>query len=328
MVRLDIPNIGIAVYNEGKNLEIMLRSLKESIIQIRPIHKPDLYICFNGCNDNSIHNFSRRLENLKQQFRVHILSSKKGKLRAHQIIIKAIKNLKPILFIDADILITAEAIKILFKAIYEDKKLIVCSAYPYVFKPKNSKVFQRILFPILNFKRIFPEIEISKVNVERFHPGAKSEFEKKSRVYFHGRCFIIRNKEIYQFPKDLSKIVGDDTFLSFSILEHYPPGSIKVFYNAKVYSKPQLSLSSYLNTWLRIRKDLDNIYEEYPKFISVKKYVEMKPNWEFVLYNLKGIRKIQAILFFLLRYLDRIYYLLKSREVNLETIWSYSSKEN
>lgn len=320
------PNIGIAVYNEGLFLEKTLRYLKRSFIELSFIKKSDLFICFNGCSDQSILSTLNVIDELKKVFNVHILSSKRGKLRAHQTIINNIKNDLPIIFIDADVFVSADAISKLVREIKEKDKLIVVSAYPYVLYPTKVTFYQRLILPIINLKRIYPQVEISGGDVSSFNPWGKSYFEKQSRIYFHGRCFIIRNKFFYKFPRENSKIRGDDTFLSFIILHSYPPGSIRVLYEAKVFSKPQLSIKAYLKTWYRIRKDLDIIYEEYPQFLKFKKLVTMKPNWAF-LNKLVFEDKLRFFLFCFLRKYEAYSYKLLADYIKIDDIWAYCSKD-
>ena len=320
-------NIGIAVYNESKMLKKTLTNLRSSILQLNLKERPNLFVCFNGCNDDTISYSINILEDLESNLAIHILSSKRGKLRAHQTIIENVNNNRPIIFMDADVFVNSAALKKLLDILSSDENVMVASAYPYVIEPKNLRLYHRIIFPIINIKRIYPEIEICKNNVDIFHPNAKSDFERKSRVYFHGRCFIIRDKYLYKFPENFSDIVGDDSFLSFVVLKDYPPGSIKVIYDAKVYSRPQLSIKSYLKSWLRIRKDIDNINKEYPEFLSLKKYVKMKTNWKFVIYNLSLSYKIYAILFYFLRLFEVILYKIKADKIDLNKIWQYKLKE-
>jgi len=327
MEKIESFNIGIAVYNEGRNIEKTMKVLFDSLSNISFKGKPHIYICFNGCTDNTISSFLIQLRLMKKFFKISILSSKKGKLKAHREIVSVIQNYKPILFLDADIFVNSYVIKRLVSTLRKDNKLQVVSAYPYAIKPKNLNFYQKLLFPIINLKRIIPQIEIAKNDVSIFHPNAKSDFERKSRIYFHGRCFIIRNKFLYSFPTSESGVIGDDTFLSFYFLQNFPPGSIKVLYDAPVYSYPQLSVVSYLKSWYRIRKDLENIYKSYPNFKPLRKYVEMKMNWQYVLRNLSLKYKIDSMLFFLLRCFEVISYRLLRQGINADKIWNYKCKE-
>jgi len=187
---LEAPNIAMAVYNEEKNLKNTLSCLKNSILSLNFENKPNFYICFNGCSDNSISIFKDIQKELEAEMVVHILSSPKGKLRAHQVIIENIDNFEPVIFMDADIIVNQESLKLLIEFIKKDKIIVVCSAYPYSLRPQHPTLYQKIIFPIINIKRIYPKIEICSTDVKIFHPEAKTEFEERSRIYFHGRCFI------------------------------------------------------------------------------------------------------------------------------------------
>ena len=319
-------HIGIAVYNEAKNIKKSLLYLEDSLKNLYPKYKFDLIICPNGCTDNS----EEILEDIKKEFKfpIKLVSSEKGKLFAHKKILESIRDKSPIIFMDADILVPSKTINNLLEYLDKNHKIEIISSYPYVIKPKKLTFYQRIIYPILNLKRIFPMIEISKYDVNEFHKDALNEFERKSRIYFHGRCFIIKNKEIYKFPEKGSKIRGDDTFLSLKILHTKPKGSIKISFNSPVYSIPLLSIRKYLNTWYRIRKDLDYIYKEYPEFLSLRKKTTMKLNWNYIFFSLPFKYKLSALGFCLLRLYEKTSYHIIKPWIHLDYIWRYDEKES
>jgi len=321
--KLKSLNIGIAVYNEARTLDQSLRSLIEDLDTMNFEKAPTIYICFNGCNDSTINKFLGIRKEVN--YPIKILSSPKGKIRAHKRIINEINNNLPVVFIDADIVFPKGTLNKILKELYYNKRIIV-SAYPYSLKPKNLSSINKVLYGTINIKRIYPKIEIARKDVSNFHPGEMSNFIKRSRIYFHGRCFVIRDKSVYTFPKEGLGIVGDDTFLSFYTLRHYAPGSIKILYDAKVYSKPQFSISAYLKNWFRIRKDLENIYKNYPEFKKFKRLVKMKINWNYVFKELPFEYKLYAILFFLLRSFELSSFFILSRRINADEIWSYKDK--
>jgi len=319
-------HIGIAVYNEAKNIRNSLIYLENSLKNIDRKYKFDLIICPNGCTDNS----EEVLDEIKKEFTfpIKLISSKKGKLFAHKKILGSIDDKNPVIFMDADILVPAKTINDLLEYLDKNHNVYIISAYPYAVKPKRLTFYQKITYPILNIKRIYPMIEVSKYNITKFHIDATNEFERKSRIYFHGRCFIVRNKEVYAFPKERSKIRGDDTFLSLKILNERPKGSIKVLYNSPVYSVPLLSVKKYLNTWYRIRKDLDHIYTEYPEFLHLKKKTKMKLNWNYIISSLPFEYKLSAVGFYFLRIYESVSYFVLKPWINLENIWKYDRKES
>ena len=160
MKKLEAPNIGIAVYNEGRNIEKTMKFFLDSLRNISFRSKPHIYICFNGCTDNTISSFLNLFSSIKKIFSISVLSSKKGKLKAHHEIISSIHNNKPIIFLDSDIFVTAEVIKKLVSSLQEDKKLKVVSAYPYVIKPENINFYQRFIFSLINLGWSKPKIPI------------------------------------------------------------------------------------------------------------------------------------------------------------------------
>jgi hypothetical protein len=324
MKKLLAPNICLAIYNEANNLEKIFFHIKKSLDKINFQGKPKIYTCLNGCTDNSEEIMIKLKKN--SPYPIKILHSKKGKILAHQEIIKNIKNNNPVIFMDADILINNLAIEDLLNALKENNKLRIVSAYPYILIPKLRNHYHKFLLKIINIKRIYPQIEIAKYNVSKFHPDARSAFEKQSRIYFHGRFFALQNKYVYEFPRFPTNIAGDDSFLSHLLINKYPPGSIKVLFETKVYSYPELSLINYFKTWFRILKDIDNIYQEYPEFLPNRKYFLMKINWKFIFNQIPPKDKIFAYLFFLIKIVESLTYRLLRHKIVVNKLWRYQKK--
>ena len=315
--------IGIAAYNEENNLYKTLSRLESSLLQIKGL-SPYILICINGCTDNTKEVAKNYIRN--SVFPIEIIESQRGKLKAHKKIVeRAGKGY--ILFIDADVLVSADTLKKLILEMDKRPSIQVASAYPYTKLPKKANLYQRMIYPLLNLKRIYLEVEIAKEDVSIYHPFALNSYEMKSRVYFHGRCFIIRSKEVYHFPNTKSGIRGDDTFLSFYILKNYAPGSIRVLFDAYVYSNPTLSIRAYLKEWFRIRKDVELIYENYKSFKPLKKITSMKLNWKFILRDLPLIFKIYAIFYYFLKKFEVVMYIIKRKNILIDEIWQYENKK-
>ena len=317
--------ICIAAYNEERTILKTLKFLENSLKQIRLKQKPVILVGLNGCSDNTKDIVARVKQTYK--FPLKIVNSSKGKLRAHKEMIKHVEGQGSVLFLDADVLVPSSTIESIISCLDQNPKLKIVSAYPYVLKPSSLKGIKKFTYYILNLKRILPKIEIAKEDVTDYHGAEiKDNFLKKSRIYFHGRCFAIRNKGIYAFPAENSLIRGDDTFLSFAILKKQPRQSVKVLYDAPVYSYPEFSFANYLRAWHRIRKDLDNIYEEYPEFLEIGKKTEMIINWDYVIKELSFSYKIYALGFFILKKFEAASYALFKKKIDIDKLWSYSDK--
>ncbi len=316
--------IGIAAYNEENNILNTLKSVESSLVKINNLSSYIL-VCVNGCTDKTKEIVEKYAK--KSNVYVKVIESKRGKLKAHKKIIEESKE-GYILFLDADVIVSTDTLKKLINELDKRPLIQVVSAYPYTKDPKNAKLYQRILYPLLNLKRIYPQIEMAREDVKNYHPFASNSYELKSRVYFHGRCFIIRNKKVYHFPKQGTGIRGDDTYLSFYILKNYAPGSIRVLFDAPVYSNPNLSVRGYLREWLRIRKDVDLIYQNYRSFEPLRKITSMKLNWRFVLRELPFRFKLYGFFYYFLKKFETIVYNLKRKSIFIDNIWQYENKNS
>jgi hypothetical protein len=310
--------IGIAAYNEEKNIVSTLRCLEKSLEKINLINKPEIIICLNGCNDKT----SVKVHRLKKKYKykISILHSEKGKLKAHKTITNYCQKNIPILFLDADVYIQSKTIISLFDELKRNNFVKVVSSFPTI-KNDFSKInFKNFLIRVLNFKRLHPKIEISKGNVSNYHLE-KDDFLSKSRIYFHGRCFLLRHKDYYKFPNKNSKIRGDDSFLSFYLRHEFPKGSIKVIYDNPVYTEPVSSLKEYYLSWYRIRKDLDLIYKEYPEFKKIGKLAEMKFNWKYFLSDLSFQNKIISLFYYLIKLIEKYSFKIIRKKIDIDKIW-------
>lgn len=318
-----MTSICIAAYNEEENIEQALRYLEKSLIDINFDKNVKIIVGLNGCNDKTEEVVKRVSKNYNFPFL--ITHSEKGKIKSHKEMLKLVGANELVFFMDADVLVPGKTILDLENEMKKDKFVKIASGYPYVVSPEKSSISKAFLFNVLNLKRIYPKVEIAKNDVSMYH-SAKDEFDKKSRIYFHGRFFAIRNKSIYKFPEDGSKIVGDDTFLTRTTLYQHGKGSIKVLFDSKVYCAPLMSIGSYLKSWYRIRKDIEEINKEYPEFKQFDNKIIMTVNWNYVK-NLSLRVKFYALCFFILRKFEAFSFSLIKNRINLNKTWTYHTKE-
>ena len=318
-------SIGIAAYNEENNIGKCLSYLKSQLKELNLLKSSEIIVCLNGCNDKTGKIVKRFKKDSLNKLR--IIHARKGKLNAHKKILEKINHKNPVLFCDADVLVPKETILAIIRTFDEDKNAKVVSGYPSTIEPYKTNWYQKIIYYVLNLKRIHPKIEVAKADVSKYHGlKEKDSFIKRSRIYFHGRFFGIKNKDVYKFPKKGSKIRGDDTFLTRVALLKFGPGSIKVLFSSPVYCMPLHSIKDYLKSEYRIRKDIDMIKQEYPEFDEINKNTKMTLNWEY--YKTLDIEnKVYALLFLILKSYEKYSYILLRRFINLDSIWSYDNKE-
>ena len=224
-------SVGIPIYNEENNIEKCIISLNSEIKKLNL--KINIYLCLNGCNDNS-EKIAEKIKIMFPNLNIKIIKSNKGKLNAQEKIINEIDNDFPIVFMDSDIELKNDSIKIVLNELKENKELIAVGAFPIAKKYKGLNPWKIFLDNILNIRSRFPMAEISKYNVSHYHKLAikKPQFintnpkhELKSKIFFHGRLFILRSKKYWNKPEKLG-IVGDDSYLPdyiiYKALDHQP----------------------------------------------------------------------------------------------------------
>lgn len=246
---------GIAACNEESHIGECLESL---IMQDLDGAEVETIVCLNGCDDRTgavVVESQRRYPNLN----IKLAQSKKGKVFAHNEIIRQInEKSKPIAFIDGDVHLDKQCIDILYRELDTIDELQAVGGWPTPYRPRNLSIWELFLYETLHARALFPEAEISINDVSKYKPFAdvypqprvSPEFEKKSKIYFHGRIFMLRNREVFEMPEDEN--LADDSFLPNMIHTKYGPGSSRTRFDAIAYYEPYISLREHFRVYRRI----------------------------------------------------------------------------
>ena len=322
-------SIGIPIYNEEDNLEKCIISLNNEIKELN--FRINTYLCLNGCSDNS-EKIAERTKTMFPVLNIKIIRSNKGKLNAQEKIINSIDNDFPVIFMDSDIELKSNSIKIILNELKENKELIAVGAFPIAKKYKGLNFWKIFLDNILNIRSRFPIAEISKCDVSHHHKLAikkpqfintNSNHELKSKIFFHGRLFVLKSKKYWNKPKKPG-IVGDDSYLPDYIIYNYGENRIRIRYDAVVYFNPQTSIVNHYKAYKRIYFDLKNLKEGYPEFREIRKKSQLILNWSYINKQDVGIR-VKFYIFSIVRILEKIIFNI-SREKCPEKLWNYQKK--
>jgi len=304
----------IPIFNEEDNLEQCITSLYDEAKSLN--QDVETFLCLNGCTDNS-KKIALILQKKYPRLNIKILHSKKGKLKAQDEIIKNIRSKTGyIIFLDSDIEVKNGCIKKLISELDKHKEIIIVGALPIAKVYAGSNLWKKLLSQVLNIRSKHPLLEKSSYDVREYHPYAFSDpqqvnitpdQELQSKIFFHGRMFVMRSKEVWAKPSKCSGVVGDDTFLSDNTLYRYGKGSIRTRYDAIVYYEPFTSLLAHYNVYKRIYYDLKNLERSYPNFKDIRKLSKLKTNKDYLckqnkktrilFYTYDMIRKIERFLF-------------------------------
>jgi len=316
----------LPTYNEEKNILDCIQSLSSQDINL----DVETIICLNGCTDNT----EKKVDIAIKEFpklNIRKIHSKRGKSYSQNAIINTISDkTKPLVFIDADMILKKDCIKILYKELMRVNSLLVVGSWPLPKNLSSKSLFKRLWYEIFHVRAFHPESEISKNNVLKFknyvkkypQPNINPNFEIKSKIYFHGRTFMIRNAEIFKLPS--RKDVADDTFLPNVLHTLFGPGIIRTRYDAIVNYTPYTSLKTHFNTYRRIFLDKRQIDSKFPIFRESRFYEQTILNWNYILkQKMKIIFKFA--LYALVTRLENVLFSLLPKK-QLHEIWSYNSK--
>ncbi len=322
-------SIAIPIYNEEKNLEKCIISLNNEIQKLDITVKT--YLCLNGCEDDS-ENIAKKTKDLFPNLNIVIIKSEKGKLNAQEKIISKINDNYPIIFMDSDIELKNNVIKIILDELNNNKELIAVGAFPIAKKYQGLNIWKIFLDRVLNIRSRFPQAEISKFDVTNHHKLAvdnpqsintNPNHESKSKVFFHGRLFVLKSKRYWNKPKKAG-IVGDDSYLPDYIIYNYGINRIRIRYDSIVYFIPHTSIINHYKAYKRIYFDLKNLEKNYPEFKEIRKKSQLTLDWDYI-NELRIIDRIFFYIFSTIRYLEKLIFNL-TKEKCPEELWYYKKK--
>ena len=318
-------SVGLPIYNESKAIGNCLHFLMKTIDSF----EYHLYFCFNGCTDDSESEVEKWLsENPSVEYT--ILKTEKGKTIAQKAIINRIiedgKGKCPILFLDADVYLEADCAQNLYYELFRIKKLLAVGALTV----PESTLRKTLAFYILNIRNLYPLSEISIHNIEDYKWYVRKfpqkdilpQNELRNRIYFHGRCFMLKYAEIFLMPDD--NRVSDDTFIPNMLHFRYGPGVIRNIFSAKVHYKAYESFRQHWLTYWLIYNDKKYLYLKYPEFYQIREKEKTTLNKTYIRTLPFKIR----LFFFLYRIIVDIeqisYKILPVRDAR--ELWNYREK--
>lgn len=283
-------------YNEEKTLEKSFLAAKRAMDFYCQKTLNDavanVVICHNGCTDRTPEvALEIKRKHTNEKITVDVISSAKGMVIAQNAAISYIREKKnnfnnPIIFIDADSFIGENTIDIFLNQFIKHPKLKAVGARPVPIPYDGPSPIKRFWDKVLNCRAYYPKAEIAVNYAPEFHPyadedpqGVEPEFEKRSKIYFHGRCFAIRDQSVWDVEKGN---IGEDTYLDRSIHYKFGPGSIRTVYSARVYFKPITSIRVFAKTFHRIYRDLKELKRLHPEYLKVREYSKTKLDWEYI----------------------------------------------
>jgi hypothetical protein len=195
----------------------------------------------------------------------------------------------PLLFTDADVTLDTKCAGILYGELEENRPLIVAGAWPVPKKSETMSPWESFLFHVLHVRANFPEAEVSVNDVSEFksfvdehpQPVVSAEFEKKSKIYFHGRAFMVKNADLYNIPPRGD--ICDDTYMPNLIHTEHGPGTIRTRYDALAFYKPYTSLREHFKIYRRIFLDLRHIDQTNEAFRESREMERTRLNWQYIL---------------------------------------------
>jgi len=235
----------------------------------------------------------------------------------------------PLLFVDADVTLEQRCVGILYDEIKSNDKLIVVGAWPVPKKTEKMSLWENLMYNVLHARALHPEAEVAVTDVTYFksyvhsrpQPVVSPEFELRSKIYFHGRTFMMRGAEFFDMPEDPD--ICDDTFLPNMIHTKHGPATIRTRYDANVYYMPYLSLLEHFRIYRRIFSDLKRL-ETHKEFSQSRMFEKTKLDWRFIISQ--GPQVVLCfVAYSMIHHGEKLCYILMPTRT-LSELWRYDSK--
>jgi glycosyltransferase involved in cell wall biosynthesis len=316
---------GIPAYNEEENLSDCLRSLAEQDINL----DLETIVCLNGCIDDT-EKVAEEARKRHPKLNIRIIHSEKGISYAQNAIVRSIQNRDaPLVLVDSDVTLDRKCVSVLYQEMARLDQLIVVGGWPVPHQPNKMSLWERFLYETLHVRAFYPESEVSTNDVSRFknyvedHPQSRVDpsFERRSKIYFHGRIFMMRNADLFEMPED--KDVADDTYLPNMIHSKHGPGTIRTRFDALAFYKPYLSLRDHYRAYRRVFWDLDNI-DKREEFRESRRMDETQLDWKFILSNDPTVA-LRFMVYAAVVFGEKSLYRLLPKK-SLSEVWEYHAK--
>jgi len=325
--------IAIPAYNEEKTIDHCLKFINDARKFAAPkFLLENTFICLNGCTDNTeiiVKEISQELPKLN----IEILISEKGMNRAIGKIIDCIPSgSSPIIQIDADAMPDKKSFLILLTELKKHSELQIVGGYPQALNYRKKNLYKKLLSNVLDVRSRWPRAQMAVKDTSAFHEIAdvdpqsniSQEFEKKSRIYFHGRFYLMKNKRIWDVPSDR---IGDDTYLTLSIYKRFGYDSIRIRYDAICHYQPTTSLIQHWKTYKRIHCDVETLFNlsVFRRLQKLKSLEKVKLDWAYIQILSRKIR-FYFLCYGIVKFIEEI--LFKIFPKYSKKLWFYKTKKD
>jgi glycosyltransferase involved in cell wall biosynthesis len=280
-------SIGVPACNEERSIYACLDSIAGQLYG-GPLR---VFVCINGCDDGTEQR-AREFWRQHPSIRGEVVYSRPGIAFAlNRIVTAAMESAPadPLLLMDADVVLCETFVESVVRELNRNERLIVVGGWPVPRIHPDVSLPRQLLQHILHARAFHPEAEISTRDVSHFksyvhempQPCMTPQAELQSKIFFHGRAYLLRAPTYFYMPLDANLV--DDTFLANFIHTRHGAGTIRTRYDAVCYYEPHTSLREHFSAYLRYYMDKKHIDREFPEFAESRRHEKTQLNWSYIL---------------------------------------------
>ncbi len=239
----------IPVRNEEATIRDFLENLLKTDAVINNLFQREYIIVCNGTTDGSEKLIYQFIQD-NSKINIKMIFSESGILNAFYTGICERKLNGLIAKLDADCILHAHSLALMYMNLVENKNIQVTYAEPIAVGSKNE------------------------FNILQFNQSLRSK-----RLYIHGRCSMYQANPFKLFDFNLIKKSGckvEDIILSYAYIFYYGIDSIKCTNHAIIYSKPIDNRKDFEKKIERIKNEIYLIEKNFPYFIPLRNILDRK----------------------------------------------------
>jgi glycosyltransferase involved in cell wall biosynthesis len=273
----------IPAYNEENSIKSCIEAIFESSIYAKERWNyllKRVLVCINGCTDKT-EDIVKAIQ--KEDERIEIIYSKKWCVDANIALYQKVQRDyedRFIIKVDADVKLKFDCIFLLLNEFKLNSNLIISWGHPIPEKIKKINIYNKLIAKVFSIRSQYYQSEISINDLSEYHQGYgdASEWVFKSKIYFHGRIFSVRDPSFLFLDKNQ---IWDDVFLAAYLYHIHWPWIIHVNYEANCFYVPYNTLSHYWKVYKRISEDL-KILCKNPYFSDYASLSKTKLNRDYI----------------------------------------------
>lgn len=259
--------VGVPCRDEGQDFSLFAGGLRDALENLPKELPIEVLICVNGSGES----FAEHLASVVKvsglsDFKIRLITSSEGKLKAMQAIAHNREFRGYLAFVDSDVVLEANVLRRLWEVLESDSQCMISYGQPVPVFPRQPNLIHRL---------------------SRIHYALRER--AYHRPYFHGRAFMLR-EWFFDDPEEARAVkpalakrlklqngpLVDDMAMSLMAVARWGTIAIREVREANVYFDPPDDLRGLYAGALRVAFEIQRLNLLYPQHEQLQKKILTK----------------------------------------------------